>query len=84
MSGNMMIVVLVAIVFAYLALTQFSARGRRHNALKQRVDMLETELAIYKQYVNKETLEAINQRLQVVEKIVTDESYDLKKEINDL
>ncbi|GAA5218025.1 hypothetical protein ACFSJ3_06050 [Corallincola platygyrae] len=84
MSKEVMVVAIIAIIFGYLAMKQWSFRNRNSSKLKQRIDMLETEIAMLRQFANKEQAENIEQRLQTLEKIVTDDGYELKRDINSL
>ena len=78
MSGTTMVVVIVCVVFGilyemYKKHLEFKAKTLKHN---QSSDKQSDELQLQ---VNE-----LTERIQVLEKIVTDEGYQVQKEINNL
>jgi len=78
MSGTTMVVVIVCVVFGilykmYNKHLEFKAKTIAHN---NNADDKNDEL--------KKELKALNERVQVLEKIVTDEGYQVQKDINNL
>ncbi len=78
MSGTTMVVVIVCIVFGilykmYNKHLEFKAKTINHN---NNTDSLNEEL--------RNEINALTERVQVLEKIVTDEGYQVQKDINKL
>lgn len=78
MSGTTMVVVIVCVVFGilyemYKKHLEFKAKTLNHNKVS---DKQSEQL---QQQVNK-----LTERVQVLEKIVTDEGYQVQKDINNL
>ena len=78
MSGTTMVVVIVCVVFGimykmYNKHLEFKAKTIAHN---NDADNINDEL--------KKELQALNERVQVLETIVTDEGYQVQKDINKL
>jgi len=78
MSGTTMVVVIVCVVFGilykmYNKHLDFKAKTISHN---NSTDSLNEEL--------KKEIESLTERVQVLEKIVTDEGYQVQKDINKL
>jgi len=78
MSGTTMVVVIVSIVFGvmyemYKKHLQFKSRTLKHS---QTSDEQSDQL--------KQQVEKLIERVQVLEKIVTDEGYQVQKDINSL
>ncbi|PCH96814.1 MAG: hypothetical protein COB83_04570 [Gammaproteobacteria bacterium] len=78
MSGTTMVVVIVSIIFGvmyemYKKHLQFKAKTLQHS---QSSDEHNKEL--------KQQIEKLVERVQVLEKIVTDEGYQVQKDINSL
>jgi preprotein translocase subunit SecF len=78
MSGTTMVVVIVCVVFGIIYKMfkmhlEFKAKTVNHNKTSdQQTDQL------------KEQIERLTERVQVLEKIVTDEGYQVQKDINNL
>ena len=78
MSGTTMVVVIVCVIFGvlykmYNKHLEFKAKTIVHNNnADDKNDALKSEI------------QALNERIQVLEKIVTDEGYQVQKEINQL
>jgi len=78
MSGTTMVVVIVCVVFGvlykmYNKHLEFKAKTIAHNNhADEKNDTLKKEV------------EALTERIQVLEKIVTDEGYQVQKDINQL
>ena len=78
MSTSVMVIVIVSVVFGiifemYKKHLEFKAKTLAHN---NESDEATTEL--------KQQVEHLTQRVQVLEKIVTDEGYQVQKDINNL
>jgi len=78
MSGTTMVVVIVSIVFGvmyemYKKHLQFKSKTLKHNQISD-----EHSEKLTKQ------VEQLTERVQVLEKIVTDEGYQVQKDINSL
>jgi len=78
MSGTTMVVVIVCVVFGimyemYKKHLEFKTKTLNHN---QTSDQQSEELKLQ--------VEKLNERVQVLEKIVTDEGYQVQKDINNL
>ena len=78
MSGTTMVVVIVCVVFGilykmYNKHLEFKTKTISHN---NSTDSLNDEL--------KKEIKALSERVQVLEKIVTDEGYQVQKDINKL
>ncbi|WP_057831871.1 hypothetical protein [Colwellia sp. TT2012] len=78
MSGTTMVVVIVCVVFGilykmYNKHLEFKAKTIAHN---DNTDDKNDEL--------KKEIQALNERVQILEKIVTDEGYQVQKDINNL
>ncbi len=78
MSGTTMVVVIVCVVFGvlyemYKKHLEFKSKTIQHN---DSIDIKNDELL--------SEIKALNERVQVLEKIVTDEGYQVQKEINKL
>lgn len=78
MSNSVMIIVIVSIVFGilyemYKKHLEFKAKTLKHNETN---DEQNIEL--------KQRIDELTERVQVLEKIVTDEGYQVQKEINNL
>ncbi len=78
MSGTTMVVVIVCVVFGvlfemYKKHLDFKSKTLKHNAAS---DEQNNDL--------KKQVEQLTERVQVLEKIVTDEGYQVQKEINNL
>jgi len=78
MSGTTMVVVIVCVVFGilykmYNKHLEFKTKTIKHNSS---IDTKNDEL--------KKEIEALNKRIQVLETIVTDEGYQVQKDINKL
>lgn len=78
MSGTTMVVVIVCVVFGvlyemYKKHLEFKAKTIKHNnATDSRNDELKREV------------QSLSERIQVLERIVTDEGYQVQKDINKL
>lgn len=78
MSGTTMVVVIVCVVFGIIYKMfkmhlEFKAKTLNHNKTSdQQSDQL------------KEEVEKLTERVQILEKIVTDEGYQVQKDINNL
>ena len=70
-----MVVIIVAIVFIYKAISDLSKHKSMHKA-----DISELDERLKKL----EKIENLEERVQVLEKIVTDKNYDLKDKIDSL
>lgn len=78
MSGTTMVVVIVCVVFGimyemYKKHLQFKAKTLNHNKVSD-------EQTVHL----KQQIEKLTERVQVLEKIVTDEGYQVQKDINNL
>ncbi len=78
MNGTTMVVVIVCVVFGilykmYNKHLEFKTKTIQHN---NSADSVSEEL--------KKEVQALTERVQVLEKIVTDEGYQVKKDINNL
>ena len=78
MSGTTMVVVIVSVVFGiiykmYKMNLEFKAKALNHNEV---TDAHNDEL--------KQQVTELTERVQVLEKIVTDEGYQVQKDINNL
>ncbi|MCW8865865.1 MAG: hypothetical protein OQK09_02365 [Colwellia sp.] len=78
MNGTTMVVVIVCVVFGilyemYKKHLEFKAKTLNHN---QTADEHSEQL--------REQVEKLTERVQVLEKIVTDEGYQVQKDINNL
>ena len=78
MSGTNMVVVIVCVVFGiiykmYKTHLEFKAKTTTHNKTS---DQQSVQL--------KQQVEKLTERIQVLEKIVTDEGYQVQKDINNL
>ncbi len=78
MSGTTMVVVIVCVVFGilyemYKKHLQFKAKTLNHNKVS------DEQTVHLKQQIDK-----LTERVQVLEKIVTDEGYQVQKDINNL
>jgi cell division protein FtsL len=78
MSGTTMVVVIVCVVFGilyemYKKHLEFKAKTLNHNEVS---DEQSEQL--------KQQVEKLTERVQVLEKIVTDEGYQVQKDINNL
>ncbi len=78
MSGTTMVVVIICVVFGilykmYNKHLEFKTKTINHN---NSTDSLNDEL--------KKEIKALTERVQVLEKIVTDEGYQVQKDINKL
>ena len=73
MPGTTMAVVIVAIVFGFLyAAYELHVKSKSKTVDNELTNLLKQEIA------------ELKERISVLEKIVTDEKYNLKKEIDDL
>ncbi len=78
MSGTTMVVVIVCVVFGimyemYKRHLEFKAKTLNHNQTSdQQTEQLKLQV------------EKLNERVQVLEKIVTDEGYQVQKDISNL
>jgi hypothetical protein len=78
MSGTTMVVVIVCVVFGvlyemYKKHLEFKSETIKHS---DNADTKSEEL--------QKELQALNERVQILEKIVTDEGYQVQKDINNL
>lgn len=83
MSRELLILIAVIIIlFTYLMSRQ---KGGLHlNQIKQRLDDLESQVAGLIAQQPAEKIDKLEKRIQILEAIVTDKNYDLKREIDSL
>lgn len=81
MSATVMIVIIVALSFLFAAITSVINTYKQHLSLKEKVFLEEANA--HNQQLTEQLIQ-LEQRIQVLEKIVTDEGYQVNKEINGL
>lgn len=83
MSRELLILIAILVVAGVYLLSR-QREGRYHSELRQRLELLEAEITTLKANTPDEKISLLEQRIQVLEAIVTDEGFDLKREIDSL
>lgn len=83
MSRELLILIAILVV-AGVYLFSRQRDSKLTTQLRQKMALLEAEITALKSNSPDEKISALEQRIQVLEAIVTDEGFDLKREIDSL